>query len=53
MTTTSSTLRSRSMLDRAILASVAAMLAMNVFIFTQQLQAPVAIAATHTAAAQV
>ena len=46
-------LSQRSKLDKAILASVAAMLAMNVFVMAQQMdRAPVLAAADQSAAAQ-
>ena len=46
-------LSQRSKLDKAIFASVAAMLAMNVFVMAQQMdRAPVLAAADHAAAAQ-
>lgn len=42
--------RTATKLDRAIIASVAAMLAMNVFVLSQQLAAAPQVALSHTAA---
>ena len=51
-TTSSPARKQPSALDRAIYLSVAAMVAMNVFVLAQQLHSAPAFAATETAAAQ-